>query len=143
MKLSEPMIQILRATADRIIPPDDFPGAWDAGVGDFIDRLLTSGDLGDGAAILLEGLPMLDVEAQAQFGRGFSTLAPDQQDALLKTVESGNVTAAWPHPPQAFFNLLINLTAEGYYSDPGSGGNRGSRSWQMIGFAPATRGRGQ
>lgn len=35
-------ISVLRAAIDRIIPPDDFPGGWDAGVGKFFAQLLTT-----------------------------------------------------------------------------------------------------
>lgn len=28
----------MRALMNRIIPPDDFPGAWEAGVGDYLAR---------------------------------------------------------------------------------------------------------
>ena len=37
-------------------------------------------------------------------------------------------------PAQEFFNLLLNLTMEGFFSDPIYGGNRGKASWKMIGF---------
>ena len=29
---------------------------------------------------------------------------------------------------------LVNHAAEGYYADPGQGGNRNRVSWRMIGF---------
>ncbi len=32
--------------------------------------------------------------------------------------------------------MLVRLTAEGYYGDPGNGGNREAASWQMIGYDP-------
>jgi len=33
--------------------------------------------------------------------------------------------------------MLVNTTAEGYYSDPEQGGNRGRASWVMTGFEDA------
>jgi hypothetical protein len=30
--------------------------------------------------------------------------------------------------------MLVNTTAEGYYSEPQQGGNRGAISWLMTGF---------
>jgi gluconate 2-dehydrogenase gamma chain len=30
--------------------------------------------------------------------------------------------------------MLVNHTMEGFYSDPGNGGNRDAVSWKMIGF---------
>ena len=41
---SERQAATLRAMVDRLIPPDDFPGGWEAGVGDYLARQL-SGDL--------------------------------------------------------------------------------------------------
>lgn len=139
MHLNDDLIALLRAAVDRIIPADEHPGAWDAGVGDYIGRLLASGDLRADAAILVECLSTLDAEAMTEFQRPFTELAGDEQDQLFKSIESGQVRTPWPHPPKAFFLILVNLTAEGYYSDPGSGGNRGARSWEMIGFTPTPR----
>jgi gluconate 2-dehydrogenase gamma chain len=41
-------VSFLRAAVDRLIPPDEFPGAADAGVVDYIDRQL-AGPFGEGA----------------------------------------------------------------------------------------------
>jgi hypothetical protein len=44
------------------------------------------------------------------------------------------VKTSWPIPPSRFFEMLVNTTAEGYYSEPQQGGNRGAISWVMTGF---------
>lgn len=36
MKLNESQQRTLRAAVDRIIPADDYPSAWQAGVGDYL-----------------------------------------------------------------------------------------------------------
>ena len=36
MRLSEKQQETLRTLLDRIIPPDDYPGAWQSGVGDYL-----------------------------------------------------------------------------------------------------------
>ena len=33
-----------------------------------------------------------------------------------------------------WFRQLVELTAEGFWADPGNGGNRDARSWAMIGY---------
>jgi choline dehydrogenase-like flavoprotein len=38
MRLTGEQQQTLRAAVDRIIPPDDYPGAWQSGVGDYLAR---------------------------------------------------------------------------------------------------------
>jgi len=44
MRLTEELQQTLRAAVDRIIPPDDYPGAWQSGVGYYLARQF-EGDL--------------------------------------------------------------------------------------------------
>ena len=44
MRLTKQQQQTLRAAVDRIIPPDDYPGAWQSGVGDYLARQF-EGDL--------------------------------------------------------------------------------------------------
>ena len=67
-------------------------------------------------------------------GGAFAGLAPDAQDDLLRRVESGDVVTDWPVDPAEFFRAAAEHAAEGYYSDPGNGGNRDGVSWRMIGF---------
>lgn len=123
----------LRAVMNRIVPGDDFPNAWDAGVGAYVTRQL-AGDLAGQVADMAAGLDSLDAEAQAGGAAGFAALDPDQQDALLTRLERAQASTVWPVDPSAFFDQLILLTIEGFYADPGNGGNRDAVSWRMIGF---------
>jgi hypothetical protein len=126
-------LNTLRAALDRIIPADDYPGAWDAGCGDYIARQL-DGQLAHLLPTYRAGLEGLDAEASSRFERGFSQLRHDQQDSVLAQVEAGEVMAQWQTPPKQFFATLLNHAAEGYYADAGQGGNRNRISWQMVGF---------
>ncbi len=128
-------LDTLRAAIDRIIPADDFPGAWDAGAGDYIRRQL-AGDLCHLAPLMDAGLASLDAEARTVAGCPFAALSPDGQDRLLADVEHGVVFTSWPISPEEFFAMLVRLTAEGYYGDPGNGGNREAVSWRMVGYDP-------
>ncbi len=134
--LSQRQIQILRSALDRIIPADDYPGAWEAGVGEYILRQLR-GDLEPLSAAYSEGLNALDDETSARYGFAFQEIGPDQQDNLLRQLEKGESETVWPIPPARFLSMLIHHAAEGYYADPANGGNKGARSWQMVGFTPA------
>ena len=125
--------QTLQAVVDCLIPPDDFPGANDAGVCNYLTRLLET-DLSSKSAFFHSGLEAIDAEAFTQFQKSFHLLGPDEQIEILHTVESGDVATSWQIPPQLFFQLLVNTTAEGYYSDPDQGGNRDAMSWIMVGF---------
>jgi hypothetical protein len=132
---SEKQLAVLRAVLDRIIPADEFAGATAAGVDEFVLRLLKTDAQGDVAA-MRDGLDGVEAEAKARKGKGFCDLAAAEQDELLKLIEAGDVQAAWGPPPAMWFTRVIALAMEGYYSDPGNGGNKGEVSWKMIGYDP-------
>ena len=123
----------LQALVDCIIPADDYPSGWQAGVGDYLARQFTR-DLAQRVDAYRQGLDALDAEAIAGFGHPFATLSSVTQTNLLTQIEAGAVRAVWSIDPSAFFKMAIEHTQEGYYSDPGNGGNHNSISWQMIGY---------
>src|SRR5690349_16149839 len=125
--------ETLRAVVDCLIPPDDFPGAYEAGVCDYLERLLHT-DLTDQAADFSRGIDAIDAEALARFDKPFAKLRPAEQRSMLAAIEAGSVETSWPVPPSRFFEMLVNTTIEGYYSEPQQGGNRGAISWVMTGF---------
>ncbi|MEN9935261.1 MAG: hypothetical protein RLZZ387_1840 [Chloroflexota bacterium] len=131
--LNDTQLATLQAALDRIIPPDDAPGAWEAGAGEYI-LLQLRGDLADMLGTYRAGLDSLDYEALAASGRPFAELGPDAQDALLARVERGEAQVPWTTDSQQFFHTLCEHAAEGFYSDPGNGGNRDGVAWRMIGF---------
>ncbi len=125
--------ETLRAVVDCLIPPDDFPGAYEAGVCDYLERLLQT-DLANQAEFFRAGIEAIEAESFVRFDRPFANISPAEQRAMLAAIESGAVKASWPIPPSRFFEMLVNTTAEGYYSEPKQGGNRGAVSWAMTGF---------
>jgi hypothetical protein len=137
MKLTEQQEQTLRAAVDRLIPADDYPGAWQSGVGDYLARQF-EGDLRLVFNDYSTGLTALHAESIARFQESFSNLSEADQDQALRLVEAGEVVTTWAVAPRDFFNLLIRTTAEGFYSEPEQGGNRNAVSWKMIGFEEAT-----
>jgi gluconate 2-dehydrogenase gamma chain len=126
----------LPAVVDCLIPPDDFPGAYDAGVCDYIEQLLQT-DLAEHDEFFRAGIDAINSEAVATYNAPFAVLTREQQIATLESIESGAVKTSWPIAPRRFFVMLVNVTAEGYYSDPQQGGNRGCASWVMTGFEDA------
>ena len=124
---------ILRSLMNRIIPQDDFPDAWEAGVGNYLARQFER-DLRSQVETYHLGLEALEAESQALAGKGFTELDPSAQDVILSRLEAGQVTLAWLVNPTEFFHMVIEHVMEGYYSDPGNGGNRDSIAWRMIGF---------
>ena len=125
--------QTLHAVVDRIIPPDDFPGAWDAGVGDYLARQF-AGDLAPQLELYCAGLDAIEAESLTRFQSSFASLPVSEQDAMLAQIQAGEIVTSSPTALARFFELLINTTAEGYYSEPEQGGNRNAISWVMTGF---------
>ena len=133
MKLTAQQLETLRAAVDRIIPPDDYPSAWEVGVGDYLARQF-EGDLLPVLGDYCAGLTALEAESMNSFQQSFALISDEQRDTLLKNVEAGQVDTTWEVTPSVFFNLLVRTTAEGFYSNPEQGGNRNGVSWVMTGF---------
>jgi hypothetical protein len=128
----------LCAVLDRIIPPDDFPSATQNGVLQYLERQF-DGDLQPLLETYHAGLDALHHECSEHYAQDFAHLAPPQQDIVLSRIERGEVAATWPVQPKQFFRLLTQHCAEGYYSDPGNGGNPQMASWKMVGFDRGVR----
>ena len=122
--LNEIQEKTLRAAVNRIIPDDDAPSGWDAGVGDYLALLWEREP--QFLPRYQQGLDALDAEAHQTENAAFATLAPAQQDAILAGFEADDT--------RGFFGLLVQQTMEGYYADPGNGGNKDGAAWDMIGF---------
>lgn len=118
--LSERQIETLRALVHCIIPADDYPNGWDAGVGDYLAHLLTREP--QFLFPYRSGLDALEAKAP-----DFHALPAPAQNALLTRLESDMQRGA-------FFRLLVSHVMEGFYADPGSGGNRDGIAWKMLGY---------
>jgi gluconate 2-dehydrogenase gamma chain len=111
------------AIAARIIPTDETPGATEAGVIYFIDHVLGTSRT-EALAPMREGHSALKAQAQSTYGIAtFSSLQPEQQDALLTAIED-----------TAFFGTMRYMTIAGMFSLPEYGGNRNHAGWDLIGF---------
>ena len=141
--LTDEEARTLAAACDPIIPPDDVPGAVDAGVVDFIDRQLATREKDEREA-WRRGVAALDATARRRHAAPFADLPFDARTALLGDVESGAVDAAdWTGvDARDFFRRLRFHTMMGFYGDPRHGGNRDRVSWRMLGVPdPPVRGR--
>jgi gluconate 2-dehydrogenase gamma chain len=151
------------ATSDTMIPADALsPSGTDCGIPVFIDRQLASA-WGAGARMYRAGpfhqglpeqgyqLPLTPrdyfsagVEAanawsRKTYGKSFDRLTAEQRTEALTAIESGKAVFE-NFDAKAFFQRLLAITMEGFFSDPIYGGNRGKASWRMLGFPglPAT-----
>ena len=157
---SEAEALFIETAVDRLIPPDAVgPSATEAGVPGYIDKQL-NGAWGAGERLYRPGpwpqgkptqgyqLPFTPAElyrtalrgiAADQDGRGgrpFEALTGDEQDAYLTLLQT-TPRDLQGVPGNVFFESLLAMTIEGYFSDPVYGGNKGMAAWQMIGFPGA------
>lgn len=150
--------RVMEAIVDRIIPPDpETPGGKDAGCATFIDRQL-KGPYGSGAGLYRLGPYQNGTKEQGpqseltpaelyrkalraleqycktnQAEKSFDQLSAEQQDDVLKGLESGTIKLDGVDA-QGFFSALLKDVPEGFFSDPIHGGNRDMAGWKMIGF---------
>jgi len=133
----------LASISDQLIPPDRDPGADWARVVNYIDIQLC-GPFERWRTMYRKGLASVNRASRALHDRPFALLSSDQQFAMLRTMESGELSPdGWDGiHPSAFFELLLNHAMQGYYGDPRHGGNRDHASWKMVGLPyPQIRGR--
>lgn len=156
-------VAFFSATSDTMIPADTLsPSGSECGIPVFIDRQLASA-WGAGARMYRAGpfhpglpeqgyqLPLTPrdyfgagVEAanawsRKTYGKSFDRLTADQRIQALTAMEEGKAEFV-AFDAKAFFQRLLTLTMEGFFSDPIYGGNRNKVSWRMLGFPglPAT-----
>src|SRR5262249_55781776 len=151
--------QFIEAACERLIPADELgAGALAAGVPSYLDkqlggawgageRLYRSGPWQAGTASQGYQLPFTPAELfhtalrainsdLEKRGTKLGDLPAEDQDAYLKTLESGSLDLDGV-PSAVFFDMLLKMTVEGFFSDPVYGGNRDMVAWRMIGFPGA------
>ena len=114
----------VEAMAAQIIPTDETPGAREARVVHFIDRVLVGFEK-DRQADYTSGLEDLGAETRRRFPNAshFSELTFDQQIELLRAIED-----------TPFFDLVRTHTITGFFAHPVHGGNDGKVGWDLIGY---------
>lgn len=85
--LQGPHTDLVRAMVEHILPETNTPGARDAGVTEFIDRMLAEWYPEALRQRFLDGLAMVDQRAQEMNGNNFLDLAADQQRRLIAEID--------------------------------------------------------
>ena len=124
---------VLDALANRLIPPDSDPGAVEAGAVTYLLAQFQR-DLASFEPMYAVGLDALDAEARSIARQPFAQLEPTEQDEIVRRAMHGDMATPWAIDPATFIQIASEHLAEGFYSDPGNGGNVGMVSWHMIGF---------
>jgi gluconate 2-dehydrogenase gamma chain len=97
--------QTITIAADRILPATDTPGATDAGVTAFIEKMLTDWHTPAERERFLAGLRDLDVRCRARASRDFVDCPEADQIAVLTALDDAH---------QEWFGRLKYLTVYGY-----------------------------
>ena len=156
-------VAFFMAAVDTIIPADELsPSGTECGVVTFIDRQL-AGAWGSGAKMyrngpFRKGKPEYGYQLQLTpreffaagivatnawvtktYGKDFDRLPAKERHDVLQALDQGRVDLV-DFNGKEFFEALLQLSMEGFFSDPIYGGNRNKVSWKMIGFPglPAT-----
>jgi gluconate 2-dehydrogenase gamma chain len=151
--------RFIEAACERLIPADESgPGAFGAGVPHFLDRQL-AGEWGAGDRLYRSGpwqpgtppqgypLPFTPAAlfrtALRAVNRGFAArsavfndLSVEAQDGYLRTLEAGAQDLDGV-PSAAFFDLLLKMSVEGFFSNPVYAASRDRVAWRLIGFPGA------
>lgn len=157
LALTEDEAAFLGAAADTIIPGDELsPAASACGVVDFIDHAL-AGDWGRGARLYRDGpIAQGKPEHGYQLGlapceffragiaaaqawtisakeRSFASLSESERAETLAAMEEGKAVFEG-FDAREFFEALLAIVMEGFFSDPIHGGNRDLAGWKMVGY---------
>jgi gluconate 2-dehydrogenase gamma chain len=151
--------RFIETACERLIPADELgPGALAAAVPNYLDkqlggawgageRLYRSGPWASGSATQGYQLPFTPAELfhtslrailrdLGEHQTPFHEMSADNKDAYLKSLETGAHDLDGV-PSSVFFDALLQMTVEGFFSDPVYGGNRDMAAWRMIGFPGA------
>jgi gluconate 2-dehydrogenase gamma chain len=117
----------VEAMAAQIIPTDETPGAREARVVSFIDRILTTFDA-DRQADYAQGLEDLAAKTAELFpsAESFSSLGDEEQTQVLTAIED-----------TPFFELVRRHTITGFFASPVHGGNFDKIGWDLLGYDDA------
>ncbi|MCR8635805.1 gluconate 2-dehydrogenase subunit 3 family protein [Paenibacillus radicis (ex Xue et al. 2023)] len=155
MYFNQLQLQITEAAAERIYPKDDIgPGAAELGVAFFIDHQMASpwginareyrigpfikGEVTQGDYQIIQrnelftmGLQAMEEASKKKYTKSFVDLSDEEKDAILTSLEKGEIQVINDVTGKTFFNLLRRVTLEGVYSDPVYGGNKNMMGWKM------------
>lgn len=133
---TEPEMATITILANIIIPEDEVSGnASDAGVPDFIEFIVK--DKPENQTPMRSGLKWLDIQCQDRYENPFRECSEKQQLEIVDAIAYPEKAAPEMKKGVAFFSLMRNLTATGFFTsemgveDIGYVGNRPNQ-WQGV-----------
>jgi gluconate 2-dehydrogenase gamma chain len=122
--------EVISAACDRLLPRDQDPGALDANVPVYIDRMLLTPEMQHVKQDFLAGTAQLDRRTRQMFGKGFREISESQRDQVLVAFKNSPAKSI----EAKYFELLMVLSLEGFLGDPSYGGNKDRVGWALVGF---------
>ena len=131
--ITEQESKLLDALVEQIIPTDEWQGARDAGVANFIDKQL-DGPYTRYQETYRKGLKAIQESCTVKFQKRFEELLWTEQTSFLETMEAGKMKGPnWENGfDRQFFGLIRNHSMQGYYGSPRHGGNKNNISYKML-----------
>ena len=114
--LEESQFEVLTAAVDRIIPTTTTPGAVEAGVPRYMDKVLKNVFAPAKAQRFREGLMDLQGYSRDVFNTDFAKLPLKEQDAYLESLQKASLEAKENPEQPSFFRMLQNLTLFGFFT---------------------------
>ncbi len=118
------------ALVGRMIPKDDDPGAIEAHVPEYIDRILQTQQLRHMKEDFIGGLAAINRRSEKQFKTVYASATPAQQDDIITQFKDSPESSG----EFKWYEILLALTMEGFLGDPTYGGNQGKVGWGLMGF---------
>ena len=123
----------ITAFSEQIIPADEFPGATEAGVINFIDKQLT-GPYTRFQATYRNGIATINQVSFNLYKKPFYELSWNDQTLFMEKMEAGQFPESqWNELNQrTLFNLFLDHSMQGFYGSPRHGGNKNYVSYKMM-----------
>lgn len=102
---------LVKQLSERILPATDTPGAVEAGVPEFIEKLLADWSMPDDRKPILAGLDAIEARSQADYQVAAIKATAEQQDALLTLAMDGKFPGGG-----AFFGAFRQMVITGYFT---------------------------
>ncbi len=109
--------ELVTTIAELIIPTTDTPGAKEAGVGQFIDLILTEWYPAADRDGFLAGLADLETQFQQRYGKNFLQGTSPEQTEFLTHLDLEAIGARKARVKDTpFFGMMKEMTLAGYYT---------------------------
>lgn len=126
------VLKTITAIAEFIYPEDEGQGAMSLGIRNFFNLQLTTPYYKMLIPNIIRLVNYLDTESRKICGKCFVYAEYEMRKKLIDSIGSGEKDRV-NSKIRNDFNVLIDLTLEGCFSDPMYGGNRNKQAWNLLG----------